>query len=333
MPPLSERKIILVTRPTRLAELVRRFNTVAQARFYLEHLGADFTDYQQEDEQYARAVAEAQRTLARLARLQLVERRFLPNFLFGAKDVVVALGQDGLVANTLKYLDGQPVVGVNPDPHRWDGALLPFRVGDLLGLLPEVLHGRRPSKSVTMAQVALNTGPTLYAVNDFFIGLRSHGSARYRIRMGDRIEQQSSSGVIVSTGLGSTGWLRSLLTGAAAIASAVALDRPAEFSPSCEGQGGSPEGCPSGPGLPLTGAVPWDADFLYFTVREPFPSQTTGTSLVFGRILPQRCLTLESQMAENGVVFSDGIEHDFLEFNAGTRAEVRVAERKGVLVV
>lgn len=32
------------------------------------------------------------------------------------QDIVVVIGQDGLVANTLKYLDGQPVIAINPDP-------------------------------------------------------------------------------------------------------------------------------------------------------------------------------------------------------------------------
>jgi hypothetical protein len=38
-------------------------------------------------------------------------------------------------------------------------------------------------------------------------------------------------------------------------------------------------------------------------------------------------------MAENGVIFSDGIEKDFLEFNSGTKATIGVAEKHGALVV
>ena len=77
----------------------------------------------------------------------------------------------------------------------------------------------------------------------------------------------------------------------------------------------------------------WDANYLFFTVREPFPTHTTGTSLVFGRVTPDAPLLLESQMAENGVIFSDGIEKDFLEFNSGTQATIGIGERKGVLVI
>ena len=76
----------------------------------------------------------------------------------------------------------------------------------------------------------------------------------------------------------------------------------------------------------------WDADYLFFTVREPFPTRTTGTSLVFGQITSELPLILRSQTAENAVIFSDGIEKDFLDFNSGTQAVIGIAERKGVLV-
>jgi NAD kinase len=326
---LTENKIVLVTRPTRLAELVVRFNTVSQARFYIEHQGADFKDYLREDETYHHALVEAQAVLGQIGRVQVIDRGFLPNFVFGPEDTVVTLGQDGLVANTIKYLHGQPVVGVNPDPGRWDGKLLPFKVGDLKKIVPEVFAHRRPTKSVTMAKASLNNGQAMYAVNDLFIGPKSHGSARYVIRSGEVAETQSSSGVIVSTGVGSTGWLKSLLTGAAAITQSAGsvlvqsavVDGKAQRKP--------------GPKVRLNVQTEfaWDANYLFFTVREPFPTHTTGASLVFGRVTPETPLQLESQMAESGVIFSDGIERDFLEFNSGTQASIGLAERKGVLVV
>jgi len=76
----------------------------------------------------------------------------------------------------------------------------------------------------------------------------------------------------------------------------------------------------------------WDANYLFYTVREPFPTRTTGASLVFGRVTTETPLVLESQMAEHGVIFSDGIEKDFLEFNSGTKATIGIAERKGNLI-
>lgn len=316
---LTDKKIVLVTRPTRLAELVIRFNTVSQAKFYVEHQGADFSDYLREDETYHRALMEAEEALGQVARVQTVDRSFLPNFVFAPEDTVVTLGQDGLVANTLKYLEGQPVVGVNPDPERWDGRLLPFRVRDLAKLMPEVILRKRNTRLVTMAKAALNNGQTLYAVNDLFIGPKTHTSARYFIRCGKMGEAHSSSGVIVSTGMGATGWLKSLLTGAGAIANATGnRGKKEQPQPGCYERA-------------VTG-FKWESDYLYFTVREPFPTRTTGASLVFGRVTKGTPLILESQMAENGVIFSDGIEKDFLEFNSGTQAVIGIAEKKGVLV-
>jgi NAD kinase len=316
---LTDKKIVLVTRPTRLAELVIRFNTVSQARFYVEHQGADFSDYLREDEMYHRALTTAEETLAQLGRVQVVDRSFLPNFVFAPEDTVVTLGQDGLVANTLKYLDSQPLVGVNPDPQRWDGRLLPFQVKDLAKLIPEVILRKRGTRSVTMAKASLNNGQTLYAVNDLFIGPKTHTSARYSIRVGKAHETQSSSGVIVSTGMGATGWLKSLLTGAGAIADVADRGGIGEpHQPGCYEQ--------------VVSGYKWESDYLYFTVREPFPTKTTGASLVFGRITQETPLMLASQMAENGVIFSDGIEKDFLEFNSGAKAVIGIAEKRGALV-
>jgi NAD kinase len=309
---LTESKIILVARETRLADLKRRFATKTQAKFYVSRLGGDFGDYEREDLAYQEAIARARKILSGLGRIQVVQREFLPNFVFGNEDIVVTLGQDGLVANTLKYLSGQPLVGVNPDPKRWDGQLLPFHVGHLERVMKEVLRGERTRREVTMAEAKLNTGLSLCAVNDLFIGVKSHGSARYRISHGKAAENHSSSGVIVSTGLGSTGWFKSLMAGAAGVALASGQGQVAKWKD------------------PQFG---WEENYLYFTVREPFPSKTTGTTLVFGKVSPKEPLVIESLMGENGVIFSDGIEQDFLEFNSGTRAVINIAAKKGSVVV
>lgn len=309
---IIQEKIVLITRPSRLAGLKRRFSTKARARFYVEHLHADFVDYESEDEQYDRSVKEATEHLRAFRRVQVIDRSYLPNFLFGPQDIVVALGQDGLVANTLKYLDGQPLLGVNPDVKRWDGILLPFQVQDLPKIMPQVVAGKRPLKNVTMAEARLNTQEVFYAVNDFFIGAKSHISARYEIRHGTRREQHSSSGVIVSTGLGSTGWLRSILTGSQIIAS-VSHGRP--------------------PVLDKYKPVPWDTRHLLFSVREPFPSKNSQAGLIFGQVTTDNPLKLTSQMAEGGVIFSDGIESDFADFNSGASATILPSKRQGILVV
>lgn len=306
----SEARIILVKRKTRLEEMIARYNTILQARFYIEHLGADFDDYQEEDLSYRTSLSVAVQNLEPFGRVQVIDRELVPNFIFTPTDIVVAVGQDGLVANVLKYLSKQPLIGVNPDPKRWDGVLLPFTSSELHAVLTELLHHKRPIKYISLAKAVLNDGQYLLAVNDLFIGQRTHTSARYQIQSGNVTEQQSSSGVIISTGLGYTGWLKSVLAGAAGVANATTNDPVAI-------QAEKPS---------------WDANFLYFSVREPYPSCTTGSSLVFGKVLPEKPLHIRSSMAENGVIFSDGIEHDFLEFNSGIQATISVADEVRCLV-
>lgn len=312
MSRLTEKKIILVIRKTRLDDLIAKFNTESQARFYIEHLGADFEDYREEDRTYKKAIQKSERTLSKLGRVQVLDRSFVPNFIFGKDDTVVALGQDGLVANILKYLDNQPIIGVNPDPSRWEGVLLPFQVSDLPEITPEVFLQSCEFQQVTIAQALLNTGQTIYGVNDLFIGPKSHTSARYTIQMAGETENQSSSGIIVSTGLGSTGWLRSILAGATGVSSRL-TGRVVK--------------------TPENSKFSWSSEYLYFSVREPWPSKTTAAELSFGKITRKTPLVVTSLMPENGIIFSDGIEADFLEFNSGTQATITVADKKGNLVV
>ncbi|HTA64661.1 MAG TPA: sugar kinase [Xanthomonadaceae bacterium] len=307
----EDRKIVLVTRRTRLQELVARYNTVEQARFQAEHLGLDFGDFLAEDAAYRTAIRRVEEVLDAQGRLQRLDRGFLPNFLFPPDALVVVLGQDGLVANTLKYLDRQPVLAVNPDLSRFDGVLLPFAPDDLPKLLADVWRGGRPVREVTMAEAKLSDGQRLLAVNDFFVGTRGHVSARYELALGERHERQSSSGLIVSTGLGSTGWLRSVLTGATGIAGGA----PSQAIATLRAKG-----------------FAWEAQRLVFSVREPFPSRWSQASLVFGDVKPREPLRVRSLMPEGGIVFSDGMEADGLDFRSGLEATIGIAPQRGHLL-
>ncbi|MDR1932657.1 MAG: sugar kinase, partial [Spirochaetales bacterium] len=220
-----ENRIVIITRATRLENVLAAQNTLSQAKFYVSQLGGDFDEYEQEHNQYGLSVKNARRDLETLGNIQLLDRKYLPNFIFAPDDMVVVIGQDGLVANTIKYLDYQPVIGVNPDAARWDGVLLPFKPEDAARIVEETVAGKRKIEEVTMARVRVQNGQELLAVNDFFIGQKTHTSARYIIKYGGLREPQSSSGVIVSTGLGSTGWMKSIIAGANRIASSV-IGRP-----------------------------------------------------------------------------------------------------------
>ncbi|WP_026666563.1 sugar kinase [Butyrivibrio sp. AE2005] len=301
-------KVVLIKRRTRYEELKRRYNTVEQARFYIEHLGADFSDYEREDKTYNAALENIRNLIRPCARLQEIDREYLPNMIFGKDDIVIAVGQDGLVANAMKYLDGQPLIGVNPDLARWDGVLLPFEIGEIGKVLPKVINGTFDTKNVTMGKVETKDGQVLYAVNDFFIGVSNHTSARYNINYRNRVENQSSSGIIISTGFGMTGWHKSIMAEFVGIAKAFGLNYVTELH------------------------ADWGARQLIFQVREPYPSKFTQADIVFGKILDNEKLVITSNMSENGVVFSDGVIDDTIDFNAGMEITIGVSDRIGRLV-
>ncbi len=302
-------KIIIVTRKTRLQELVARFNTKAQARFYIEHAGGNFSDYELEDDEYRRSFEQLSRSLDPGLKVQVVDRDFLPTFLFVPEDVIITLGQDGLVANAAKYVKGQPIIAVNPSPRVFDGVLLPFLPVAAPGAVDRLLHGKAALRDVTMAEVNLSDGQKLLAFNDLFIGPKTHVSARYRIIWEGKSEPQSSSGILVSTGAGSTGWLSSIFNMTRGVA----------------GMTGTHFGVPT--------HLEWEDSRLIFVVREPFVSRHSQANIVAGMIAPGQQLVLESLMPSDGVVFSDGTEADYLKFDSGVTATVRASDQKAHLVM
>jgi NAD kinase len=304
--------VIIVTRKTELDDLVARFNTKAQAKFYLEQAGQSFERIELAHDKHQQVLAKVRQAIPGTLKSQQIDREMVPRFTFGEADLVVTVGQDGLVSNTAKYLTGQPILAVNPDPEHFDGVLLPFTTESLEQQLYTTLYGPLLAKQVTLAKAQLSNGQTLLAFNDFFIGAKSHVSARYTIEIGDREETQSSSGIIVSTGAGSTGWLQSVYAGAAGVIEALG----GRVIPPANG-----------------GRLDWESEHLIYSVREPFPSISTQASIVHGDFTADTPLKITSHMASNGIIFSDGVEADYLEFNTGSELILSTAPNKALLVV
>ncbi|MEM6806812.1 MAG: sugar kinase, partial [Bacteroidota bacterium] len=288
---------IIVKAKTRLEALIERFNTQAQSQFYLERQGGDFKEYEREDAVYKQALSYLQSRLSRVLKNKLIDRSFLPSYLFSKNQLIIVIGRDGLVANTAKYAKGIPILAVNPEPERYDGVLLPFQLNNFMEGVEMLLAGRASLKRQYFAQASLNDGQRLLAFNDLFIGAASHISARYKISFDQKTEEHSSSGLIVSTQAGATGWLSSIFNMAYGVLSS--FDQTL---------------APQQPKL--------TAEQLLFAVREPFQSLRTQTGICTGILNQHRSLKLESLMPAGGVIFSDGVEKDFLQFNSGTIAEI-----------
>ncbi len=269
----------------------------------------EFDQYEQEDAQYQSTLESLRREIDLGFPVTIVERKYLPNFDFRNVVVVVVLGHDGLVANTAKYAGELPIIGVNPDKARNDGILVPFAVSQVRRTLKRTLDQAANSREVTLAQAIMNDGQTLLAFNDFFIGRKTHVSARYTLHYQGDSEPQSSSGVIVATGAGSTGWLSSVFNMTRSVA---------EWT---GGQAGAAK------------KLRWEDRQLAWVVREPFVSKHSQANLVAGTLDSGDELVMESLMPESGVVFSDGVEQDFLEFNSGSTVRIQTAPHRARLVV
>ena len=127
-----------------------------------------------------------------------------------------------------------------------------------------------------MVSAVTDDGQELTALNEIYIGSASHQTARYTLLTNNGItEPQASSGVIVATGTGATGWCRSAW-----------LERHSTLQ------------------LP----EPADQRLAWF-VREAWPSPATGTSATEGDLTAGQRLSL-TVASDELVLFGDGVESD-----------------------
>jgi NAD kinase len=305
-------RLIIVTRETRLEELKQRFVTLEQARFYLDRAGQDLGPLEEEHKRFERALQAVRGGVPDDLPVQMVRRGLVSSFPFRDSDLVVTIGPDGLVANTVKYALGIPIIAINPDPDTIEGVLCRTEPGDFGHVLKRSLADRADQKAVTLAEAATSDGQKLLAVNDLFIGRKDHVSARYQIEAEGRAEHHSSSGIVVSTGVGSTGWMRSIVQGAYRTASVWGASVTIPESRQAR--------------------IPWDADSLFYFVREPFPSVGLGTDLTTGNIPSGSSLSVTSEMAQGGVIFSDGVAEDAIAFHSGLTAHITLSAQRGLIV-
>jgi hypothetical protein len=291
-------RVVVIARPTEYAALLARHGTRDQARFFLDTRGRSIAEVDGRDDAQRRALATIAAGIPPDWRRTRIGRSDLDRFLFEPDDVIVTVGSSGLVANVAKYLAGQPVIGVNPDRTVHAGIVAGHDPASVADLLRATVAGRVRLDERTMVEARLDDGQRILALNEVFLGHASHQSARYLLRCPGGSERQSSSGIVVTTGTGATGWGRS-----------IGLERHT--------------------GLTLPAP---DEDRLVFFVREAWPSPTYGTSLTEGVIERDEALVVVSELDEGGVVFGDGIESDRVDFGWGIQATIGIATERLRLV-
>jgi len=277
-------RIVLVHRRTELTELLARHGTRGQVEFFLKSRNRTLDEVVDRDQQARRALGDVSAAIPLDWRRGVVEREDLSRFLFAPEDVVVIVGQDGLVANVAKYLDGQPVIGINPER----GVLAQHAPHEAA----ELLHNTTDTEDRTMVEAKSDDGQTLYALNEIYVGHPSHQTSRYRIHT----ERQASSGILIGSGTGATGWC-----------SSAHRERKSRLA------------------LP----TPTERKLVWF-VREAWPSPRTGITHTEGEITDA---PLDVEVESDGLVaFGDGIESDALRLGWGQRLSIGLAARRLRLV-
>lgn len=297
-------RVVVVTRPTLYQVMLERHGTAGQADFFLRSQGRSLAEYKRAHLAFTQALARVESQIPSDQRRTHVSREALCTFLFAPDDILLVVGQDGLVPNAAKYLQGQPVVGINPSPQSYDGVLCTFsagQTGELLGWLNQGSPANEylRTQQRVMAEAHTEDGQRITALNEIFVGHRSHQSAVYRLEANGRSERQSSSGLLCATGTGATGWARSIVA-----QRKLDMDLPLPEEPS-----------------------------LAWFVREPFPSVSTGTSLDCGFIDDEHPLSLISEMGDGGTLFADGIEQDRIDLPGGCGVRIGISETRLNLVM
>jgi hypothetical protein len=287
-------RVVVVHRRSELDELVNRHGTRGQVEFFLRTRGRTLADAQGRHDAQSDALRLVRAAIPADWRRGDAERDDLHRFGFEPGDLVVVVGQDGLVANTAKYLEAQPVVGIDPEPGRNPGVLVTHLANTAQPLLLAAAAGTAAVQQRAMVRATLDDGQQLDALNEIYLGHQSHQSARYRIAIpgGGESERQSSSGLITTSGTGATGW-----------AASIARERATQLAL---------------PGI--------EDETLAWFVREAWPSPSTGTSLTGGHLALGEALRVGVE-SDALVVFGDGLEADRLTATWGQTVVIALSPK------
>ncbi len=295
-------RVVLVTRVSPWQAQVQQHGTDDHARFVLTSRGRDPEPLVELHRQVSAAIHTVSAAIPLAWRRARIDRAELDRFLFEPEDVIVVVGQDGLVANAAKYLDGQLVIGIDGTPGHNAGVLAPHRTEAASDLLDRAGVGRPDRvEARTLVDARLDDGRLLWGLNEVFAAHRSLQSARYELAHGSRRERQSSSGVVVATGTRPTGWASSIHRNRRCD---VVLPNPTE-----------PRRVRAG-GLEVTGHR------LRVHRRGPRPDGSTPDTL-----------ELTSEVERRGVGFADGIESDPLPLDRGRTVQIGASHRNLKLVL
>jgi NAD kinase len=216
----------------------------------------------------------------------------------GKVHAVIALGGDDFLKLASQFVKDTPVLGVNSDPSFSHGVLLSTHIDQIQQVICALESGHYRIEPWARIQLTIDGHELSPALNDVVLGKRDFRQmSRHELEFrGERIIQRSS-GILVASGAGSTGWFSS---------AGLYLGREDR-------------------------SFPREAPYLRFELREPqvriatedgirsvsLPPHTEGT------LLPGESLRITSLNDDDGIASRDSI--DTIPFQRGAVAEISLS--------
>src|ERR1700730_127894 len=151
---------VVVRRETEMDRVQAVHASKASARFVLKRRSISLDQVEAAQVDFFDVLREVHTAIPGDWRQTTIFRADVERFVFGPEDIIVVVGQDGLVANVAKYLDGQPVLGDGHAPGVNSGALVRFRAADVGRLLKLAATRELHVEHRTMAEARLDDGVT-----------------------------------------------------------------------------------------------------------------------------------------------------------------------------
>ncbi len=134
---------------------------------------------------------------------------------FKKEDIIITLGGDGTFLSASHFLTNQLILGVNTNPQKSEGHLTTANLTNLENKLKQISNKKIRIKEYTRENVKIFKKDmcitTENALNETYFGnLNPHHPSNYEIIYKNKRESQRSSGVLISTGTGSTAWYKAM---------------------------------------------------------------------------------------------------------------------------
>jgi NAD kinase len=129
------------------------------------------------------------------------------------KDVkqVIAIGGDGTILSASHFIKDKPILAVNSQPENSVGALTTINLENLNEKIQQIKENKHQEEKLERIQAFINDKPLdCLALNEIFLANeKAYHISKYKIKYQNKEEEQLSSGLIFSTGTGSTAWFKS----------------------------------------------------------------------------------------------------------------------------